>query len=223
MIHDDVKNILRHQHYHLVGRHSAVKPCLWLKKALRGEGFCYKQKFYGIESHRCMQMTPAVSWCTHACIFCWRNTEHTLGQELEEFDDPEFIVDESLKAHKQAISGFGGTGDVDKKLLDEAKKPNQVAISLSGEPLTYPEMGSLISEFKKKNMTVYLVTNGTMPERLAALTELPTNLYLSVVAPDKVTHSRVCAPLISNAWENIIKSIELMPSFGTRTVVRVTA
>ncbi len=223
MLSDGLRKLLVRQHYHLVGRHSAVKPCLWLKRALRGEGFCYKQQFYGIESHRCMQMTPAVSWCTHACLFCWRNTEHTVGQELREYDDPGYVIENSLEAHRQAISGFGGSDAVDRRLLEEAKNPNQVAVSLSGEPLSYPETGSLIEGFKRRGMTVYLVTNGTMPERISALSSLPTNMYVSVVAPDKVTHKRVCAPLIPDAWERINASLELLPSLDTRRVVRVTA
>ena len=41
-------------------QHSAVKTCLWLRKSLRGEGNCYKGKFYGIRAHRCVQMTPSL-------------------------------------------------------------------------------------------------------------------------------------------------------------------
>jgi wyosine [tRNA(Phe)-imidazoG37] synthetase (radical SAM superfamily) len=29
-------------------------------------------EFYGIRSHRCLQMTPVVDQCTHNCLFCWR-------------------------------------------------------------------------------------------------------------------------------------------------------
>ncbi|MFB6308947.1 MAG: 4-demethylwyosine synthase TYW1, partial [Haloarculaceae archaeon] len=38
--------------------HTAVQTCGWTKNAVRGEGKCYKYIFYGIESHRCIQMTP---------------------------------------------------------------------------------------------------------------------------------------------------------------------
>ncbi|MFB6069181.1 MAG: 4-demethylwyosine synthase TYW1, partial [Halobacterium sp.] len=38
--------------------HTAVQTCGWTKNALRGEGTCYKYAFYGIRSHRCIQMTP---------------------------------------------------------------------------------------------------------------------------------------------------------------------
>ncbi|MFH1055894.1 MAG: 4-demethylwyosine synthase TYW1, partial [Candidatus Altiarchaeota archaeon] len=93
MLPEGLKGVLAKQRYSLVGGHSAVKPCLWLGKSLRGEGFCYKQKFYGIESHRCMQMTPAVGWCTQRCVFCWRNTEYTLDTRMEGWDEPEDIIE----------------------------------------------------------------------------------------------------------------------------------
>ncbi|WP_292477611.1 hypothetical protein [Methanothrix sp.] len=48
---------LARQGYHLVGS-GAVKPCLWLNRSLRGGDQCYKHHFYGIASHRCVQMTP---------------------------------------------------------------------------------------------------------------------------------------------------------------------
>ncbi len=223
MLDETRRRLLEKQHYQLVGAHSAVKPCTWLKKALRGEGFCYKQKFYGIESHRCMQMTPAVAWCTHSCVFCWRNTDMSSSGDDMIWEEPEEIVSQSIEAHRQAISGFGGNTVVDPKKLNEALNPNQVAVSLAGEPTLYPYLSGLIGEYKKRGMTVYVVTNGTRPAAIKSLDVLPTNFYVSVVAPDELTYKRVCAPQISDGWERIQKTIELFPSLDTTTVVRVTA
>ena len=61
---------LTRQGYHLVGS-GAVKPCLWLNRAMRGGDQCYKHHFYGISSHRCVQMTPTLE-CNHHCLHCWR-------------------------------------------------------------------------------------------------------------------------------------------------------
>ncbi|MBD3388505.1 MAG: 4-demethylwyosine synthase TYW1 [Candidatus Altiarchaeales archaeon] len=223
MISEALRRLLAKQHYSLVGGHSAVKPCLWLKKSLRGEGHCYKQRFYGIESHRCMQMTPAVGWCTHACVFCWRNTEHTMGVGMDSWEDPEEIVEGCFNAQRQAISGFGGSDGVDMDRFREAQEPSHAAISLAGEPTIYPDIGGLIECFKKRAMTTYLVTNGTLPGRLEALDTLPSQLYMSLVAPDRETHRRVCAPLVSDAWDSINSTLELFPSLDTRKVIRLTA
>ena len=38
-----------------VSDHSTVELCHWTKKSFRGEGTCYKHKFYGISTHRCME------------------------------------------------------------------------------------------------------------------------------------------------------------------------
>ena len=47
------QEVLERQGYRIVGEHSGVKVCYWTKSKLtRGIG-CYKETFYGIESHRC--------------------------------------------------------------------------------------------------------------------------------------------------------------------------
>jgi len=213
---------LKKQHYVVVGNHSAVKPCLWLKKSIRGEGICYKQKFYGIESHRCMQMTPSVGWCNHACVFCWRNTEQSMGTQMSGFDDPKKILDEAITAHQQALSGFGGSEAADKKKLAEALDPRHVAISLAGEPTLYEPLGELIGEIKRRDMTSYLVTNGTRPDRLSRLSNLPTQLYMSLVAADIDTYKRVCNPQSPGLWDKINESLSLYPCLSTRKVIRLT-
>ncbi|MET1125214.1 MAG: 4-demethylwyosine synthase TYW1 [Archaeoglobaceae archaeon] len=202
--------------YQIVGRHSAVKTCLWLKKSLKGEGVCYKQKFYGISSHRCLQMTP-VLLCNQSCIHCWRPLE--LLRSFEGWDDPEFIVEESIKAQHRLLSGFHGTPGVDKRKLAEAYQPNQAAISLVGEPTLYPMLPELIEEFKRRNFTTFLVTNGTHPERLE-LCE-PTQLYLSLTAYSEESHLALNRPAKSY-WDKILRSIEVLRNSGSRTVIRLT-
>ena len=43
--------------YRFVGskKHAAAKVCHWTKKSIMDDGVCYKEKFYGIESHRCLR------------------------------------------------------------------------------------------------------------------------------------------------------------------------
>jgi len=222
MIPSDLKSLLAKQHYKLAGGHSAVKVCMWTKRSIEGRGFCYKQKFYGIESHRCLQMTPAVSWCTHRCLFCWRNTEYTLGQSLPGCDEPSLIIDECVRQHRLLLSGFGGTKKADKRMLCEAMSPRHAAISLSGEPTIYPKIDDLIGEFHRRNFTTYLVTNGTFPEKIESLSNLPTQLYLSLDAPNEDVYKRTDLPLIRDGWQRINRTLGLFPSLGTRKVVRLT-
>ncbi|MEM5778453.1 MAG: 4-demethylwyosine synthase TYW1 [Candidatus Aenigmatarchaeota archaeon] len=226
MLPENVKKVLLRQRYKIVGNHSAAKLCLWTKKSIRtgGKEHCYKEQFYkdiGIKSHRCLQCTPSVSWCSLRCQFCWRATELTIGQKIEKEDEPEFIVNGLLNAQKQLLTGLGGTKH-DEKYLKEAYEPGNVAISLSGEPTCYSKLSDLIKEFHKRNMKTFLVTNGTFPERLEALEMLPTQLYISLCSNSKEMMEKVQRPLIKDAWERLNKALELFPNFKTRKVVRLT-
>ncbi|MFH1448179.1 MAG: 4-demethylwyosine synthase TYW1 [Candidatus Micrarchaeota archaeon] len=220
----DFRNRLTKQSYHIVGGHSAVKRCEWLRKALTQKRFCYKHSFYGIASHRCMQCTPALQFCSHACTFCWRTQEK--DSEIPEgnfnWDEPSEIAEGMLREQLRIASGYGGNEKVEKEMWLEAKKPSQVALSLAGEPTLYPHLSELIGEFSNRGMTTFLVTNGTYPKALEALNKLPTQLYISMVAPDKEHYKRICRPWVSDGWESIMRSMELMKDAKTRTVLRMT-
>lgn len=207
---------LRRVGYRIVGRHSAVKICHWTRSVLRGGKNCYKT-WYGIRSHRCLQMTPALQYCNMMCIFCWRH--HTINRVTgirEEWDRPEDILDDLIREQRQLLSGFKGNPIVDRRLFQEALEPRHVAISLDGEPTIYPYLADLIKLIKSRSMTAFLVTNGTNPERLRELVEQsaePTNLYISLYGPDPETHRRVCRPLIADSWERLMRSLEAMNEF----------
>jgi tRNA wybutosine-synthesizing protein 1 len=224
MLPKELKELLIKQHYHLVGRHSAVKVCEWLRRSLMNKSCCYKEQFYGIDSHRCLQMTPAVAHCTQKCVFCWRPVEWTIGTELKEWDDPEFIVEESIKAQRLLLSGYGGLLDrIDKKKWEEAQNPNQAAISLAGEPTIYPQIGELIESFHNHGFkSTYLVTNGTFPERLKEMSTEPTQLYLSLEAPTKELYRQLDRPLIPDGWDRLNETIDIFPIFKSNRVIRLT-
>ena len=217
----ELKKILEKQHYAIVGNHSGVKLCHWMKQSLIYDRECYKQTFYGIESHRCLQMTPTINQCTHRCLFCWRFQNFT-EKELKIVDDPEYILEESIKAQQRLITGFKGDPRCDQNKWKEANQPNMVACSLSGEPTLYPRLGEFFDACHKKGMTTFLVTNGTQPEVIENLDPLPTQLYVSIVAPDEKLYKKICSPLISDGWKKIKQTLELLPSLDTRTVIRHT-
>ncbi len=216
-----LKEDLRKKGYGIVGRHSAVKPCLWTKKSILDEGVCYKQVFYGIESHRCLQMSPAAYYCTQRCIFCWR-PQYFTARDFDEIDDPEFIIEESIKLHRKLLVGFKGNPKANLRKWEESRNPKHVAISLIGEPTLYPRLGELIEYAHKKGMTTFLVSNGTMPEVIENLDPLPTQLYITVAATNKEMHEKVCRPLIPDSWERLMETLSLFPSLKTRKVIRLT-
>lgn len=208
--------------YRFIGKHkhSAIKTCTWTRKAMTGEGTCYKQKFYGIKTHRCLQMSPAVQFCKHRCRFCWRDTSITTPEWKGPADGPDEIIEGCLEAHRELLTGFGGNEKADPLLLKEALKPNQVAISLAGEPTEYPKISQMIEAFKERGFTVFLVTNGTNPQVIENMAE-PTNLYVTLPAPDKEVYEKTCSPLI-DSWEKIMESLNLLKNFSCKTVVRLT-
>ena len=218
---------LKKHRYHFVGRHSAVKRCKWLYESLIHDRVCYKQKFYGIKSHQCIQMTPALFYCTQQCLFCWRAQSGDLQIEWDEmrlpsWDSAEDIAQESLKAQAKILSGYSGNPKTNWQKLTEALRPRHVAISLAGEPTLYGPLGELIRVFHRKGFTTFLVSNGTAPSKLSELSEEPTQLYISVCAPSEEVFKRVCRPQVPNAWLRLKETLSLLPSFRCPTVIRMT-
>jgi len=211
--------MFRRQGYHFVGAQAAVKTCLWLRKSLRGEGACYKSRFYGINSHRCIQMTPTLT-CNHTCLHCWRPT---LGSTLTsaKWDEPEGIVEGCLREQMRLISGYAGSGKTNLGKLEEAKKPRHAAISLDGEPTLYPMLGELIDEFHGRGMTTFVVTNGSRPDVVKEIN--PTQLYISLNAPDEETFTKMCGSG-KNEWRRLNESLEAMRSLDStpKTCIRIT-
>ncbi len=219
----DLKERLKTQQYRFSGVHSAVKICEWAKRSLKDQDFCYKQKFYGIQSHLCCQMTPAVNYCPHSCVFCWRPIEHNLGTEFETVDEPIQIIENSILCQRKLLTGFGGNDKINKEKLREAQDPMMFAISLSGEPTLYKKLPELIAGLKERKKLSFLVTNGCYPDALRRLGDnLPTQLYITLPAPDKEVYIKTCRPALKDGWERIMESISLLKAMKTRTVLRLT-
>ncbi len=218
------QEVLERQGYRIVGEHSGVKLCHWTKASLTKGVGCYKQTFYGIESHRCLQMTPTVDACNLACQFCWR-TQEWGSDSLLLADDPGLIVEDSIRAQRELLSGFKGNPNVTRERFLEAWHPTNVAISLTGEPTLYRRLGEMIDEFKRRNMSTFLVTNGTTPAALRRMqTEgrLPTQLYVTVAAPNEEIYQRLMVPRSGSEWRKLKETLALLPSLPTRTVIRHT-
>lgn len=215
-----LKAMFEKQGYAIVGSHSAVKTCHWLKESIMRDRVCYKQSFFGIHSHRCLQMTPVANMCNHACSYCWR---YQGSDDVQvEWDDPVSIVEGSIEAQRRLVSGFKGDDRCSEETWKEARDPNQVAISLTGEPTMYPHLGELIGEYKRRGFTTFLVTNGTLPHVLEELDPLPDQLYISIDAPNRQIYQDLCRPKMENGWKKIMDTMDLLPSLDTRTVARHT-
>ena len=213
--------LMKKQGYAKAGRHAAVKTCTWLKNSMNGQGVCYKSSFYGVTSHRCLQMTP-VLMCNQECIFCWRPTEVPVAPP-DEWDSPAVIVEESLKAQRKLVTGFGGSPNAIRSNYLESLEPSNVAVSLSGEPTFYPYLPELIRLYQEKGMSVFVVTNGTNPDMIRKIR--PTQLYMSLDAADQETYEKVCRPKNPALWENVNESLDVLKAKkeeNVRTALRIT-
>jgi tRNA wybutosine-synthesizing protein 1 len=170
-------------------------------------------------------MTPCIL-CDFSCQFCWRRFD-LRKTKLENWDNPKEIIDEAIKTQQELISGFGGNDKTTKQLFKEARNPRHFAISLDGEPTLYPHLPDLIKEIKSRGCTAFLVTNGTMPERLKGLLKKdaePTNLYISVYGTNSEDYEKICRPFIPDAFEKVRESLKLMNEFKkANTIFRITA
>jgi tRNA wybutosine-synthesizing protein 1 len=214
-MHSEACKSLRKQGYHFFSTTSsaALKPCMWNVRALRGGEKCYKHRFYGIESHRCVQMTPTLR-CNQRCLFCWRSMEHAVTNEEE--IEPALILKRLHKLQKKGLSGHKVSPLVTPGAWEEAMSPTMVAISLSGEPTCYSRLPELV-DLLSRDYTTFLVSNGTRPWVLEHCR--PFQLYVSLDAPDEETYLRLCRPK-GNYWEQVQESLSLLSS--RRSAIRVT-
>lgn len=223
-----LKGRMKSQGYHFVGRHSSVKICEYTANALRGGTLCYKHSFYGIRSWQCIQATPAIG-CNLACRFCWRIIPEEQGFKWNElnatqWDDPEEVVEGMIREQRNVVSGYRSIADTELKQRrwKEAREPRHVALSLTGEPTFYPKLGKLLEAFHKRGISTFLVSNGTLPEAIARLDPLPTQLYISMQAPDKGSYMKVVRPKTPDAWKRFTTSLKTMSALDTRRVLRMT-
>lgn len=217
------KQRLEQQSYKMIGRHSAVKPCGWTKKSLRGEGGCYKSKFYGIKSHQCVQMTTYLS-CANFCNFCWRDMS---GKPHSGFvgepDDPKMILDAAVEGQRQLLIGFKGYEKIDKKKYEESNFPKHFAISLTGEPIFYPRLQEMIDYAHSKGATTFVVCSGQAPSQMRNIS--PTQLYLSLDGPTQDIFEKVDRSINKDSWNKLLDSLDALREArerGVRTVVRIT-
>ncbi|MFC1769399.1 4-demethylwyosine synthase TYW1 [Nanoarchaeota archaeon] len=221
MLSDEEKKELEKQQYRIVGSHSAVKVCGWTKKMIKGEGGCYKFKFYGIRSNQCLQMSTSLS-CANRCIFCWRGHKAPVSKEWKwDVDDPSLILDGSIKAHHDLLAGLKGYAGVDMEAYNESNDVRHVAISLTGEPIIYPKINEFIEECNNKKISTFLVTNAQYPEQIRDLGPV-TQLYISLDAPNKELLNEVDVPLFSDYWERLEKSLDFFKDKKCRTCIRLT-
>ena len=96
-----------------------------------------------------------------------------------------------------------------------------------GETFLWRDQGKsvndLVREAKEMGfLIVNIVTNGTFPHVLRDLDPLPTQLYISLDAPNEDIYRKLCLPKTSTGWQKLMETVDLLPSLDTRIVGRHT-
>ncbi|HII16958.1 TPA: 4-demethylwyosine synthase TYW1 [Candidatus Woesearchaeota archaeon] len=221
MLTESARASLEKQKYRVIGSHSAVKTCGWTNKMIKGEGGCYKLKFYGIMSNQCMQMTTSIS-CANRCTFCWRGYKAPVSHEWKwKVDEPEMILTESLAAHRKLLNGMGGHPQKNSTAYEASKTVRHVALSLTGEPIIYPKMNNLLGLFNQRSISTFLVTNAQYPLQIRDLNPV-TQLYISLDGPNKTSLKKIDLPLFDDYWERLNESLLYLSQKNHRTCIRLT-
>jgi tRNA wybutosine-synthesizing protein 1 len=202
-----------------IGTHAMISLCPWTAQSISCNRPCYKEQFYGIPSHRCIQMTPWSVNCNHNCIHCWRLPDRKL--KVEDILSAEELVKMTIQQQRQLIAGFAGNALSDKKKAYESREPLNVAMSLTGEAWMYPYIDELIKLFQERGLSTTLVTAGGINNKILTLSNMPSMLYLSAIGYDQTSYEELNRPICGN-WE---KHIEFCQEFGhlkTNRVLRLT-
>lgn len=214
---------LTKQGYTIVGSHSGVKICRWTKSALRGRGSCYKNSFYGIASHLCMETTPSLS-CSNKCVFCWRHGTNPVSTTWRwQVDDPQMIFDGAKAGHYKKIKMMRGVPGVRSERFEEAMKIKHCALSLVGEPIFYPHINEFVDLLHGERISSFLVCNAQHPQQLSDLKRV-TQLYVSIDASNKDSLRKIDRPLHRDFWERFQSCLDILKQkrFVQRTVFRLT-
>ena len=188
---------------------------------IRSEGGCYKLKFYGIMSHQCMQMSPSIS-CANRCTFCWRDYKSPVSKDwIWGVDEPETIIKGSLQEHQKLLVGFKGNPKTNQSAYRQSGSVKHVALSLTGEPISYPKINDLVDQFHEQGISTFLVTNASFPDQIKNLHPV-TQLYISLDAPNKELLKDVDKPLFEDYWERLNQSLQYLSEKEYRTTIRLT-
>ena len=214
---------LTKQGYTIIGTHSGVKICRWTKSALRGRGSCYKNSFYGIASHLCMETTPSLS-CSNKCVFCWRHGTNPVSTTWRwQVDEPEMIFQGAKEGHYKKIKMMRGVPGVRSERFEEAMRIRHCALSLVGEPIFYPRINEFVGLLHGDRISSFLVCNAQHPQQLRDLRRV-TQLYVSIDASNKDSLRKIDRPLHRDFWERFNSCLDILREkrFEQRTVFRLT-
>lgn len=159
---------------------------------------------YGIRTPQRLHAPVSVVWslsyqCNLRCMHCYQNASQRSSDELTQTEQLG-VVDQLARAGVSLVVLSGG------------------------EPLTNPNLGSLIERIKKHKMAVSIDSNGVLLNRetVQYLRQLGVDsIELSLDSVDAESHDRFRG--LNGAFEKTLNAIELCSQAGIFTTVATTA
>jgi tRNA wybutosine-synthesizing protein 1 len=136
-------------------------------------------------------------------------------------DEPEDIVKEAIEKHQDMINSMKGAEGVTPEKLKKGMTVKHCALSLIGEPITYPRINELMDSLHSRGISSFLVTNPQFPDALEKL-KMITQLYVSIDAPTEDEWNKVTRPVFSDGWDRFLKCLDVIRNKGARSVYRLT-
>jgi tRNA wybutosine-synthesizing protein 1 len=201
-----------------------VGLCYWTRMSVCRTGVCYKEIFYGIPSHQCVEFTPMPDRCNLDCVFCWRACKDlSFNQPLPRLTSIENYLDKMLTLRNTMMAGLGSHPYVDSALLKDSYQAKYWTFSYTGEPTLAEDLPQMLDDLKKRGSTVLLVTNGTRPEVIEKLkTTLPDQFYLSLNGYDRESFFYLTRPRSASLWKKHCDFALEFSRLKCRKVLRVT-
>src|SRR3989344_6178845 len=161
-------------------------------------------------------------FCASRCKFCWRGLKAPVSKEwYGPIDSPKHIIKHAIDAQVKLLQGHKGNPKADQKNVREFEDIRHVALSLTGEPISYPLINEILKEFHRRRISTFLVTNAQYPEQIEKIDDV-TQLYLSIDAPNKELMKKIDRPLFEDYCERMEKCLDLLKTRDYRTCIRLT-
>jgi tRNA wybutosine-synthesizing protein 1 len=157
-------------------------------------------------------------------VFCWRHGTNPVGTTWRwVVDKPDDIFNGVKAGHYQKIKMMRGVPGVRADRFAEAMRIRHCALSLVGEPISYPYLNEFTEMLHKEHISSFLVCNAQHPDQLAALKPV-TQLYVSIDASNRESLRKIDRPLHRDFWERFQRCLEILREkrFEQRTVFRLT-
>ncbi|GAB4325588.1 MAG: hypothetical protein Kow0069_31670 [Promethearchaeota archaeon] len=219
-----VDEMLRHQR-NLLEHHLTVEWALASLDEARAALKVLVARRRGVTARQVAEATQMSNRATTRALVYLKNARLAKCQDFVHYALHPEVASRASAADVEALLAERATTPKEVRAChEEALRPNHAAISLAGEPTTYPHLAGFVREFRRRGFTTFVVTNGAFPENLERWDDgdFPSQLYVSVPAFSPESYRLLCKPSLRDGWKRLTTTLDRLATYPTRTVLRVT-